>query len=57
MYPDTINKYIEFTQKNDLSILDNSSDNFIVTPTSGIPEHIIGKARDNFKLHIDEGIF
>ena len=57
MYPDTINKYIEFTNQNDLSILDNSSDNFIVTQTSGIPDHIIGKVRDNFNLHIDEGVF
>ena len=57
MYPDTINKYIEFTNQNDLSILDNSSDNFIVTPTSGIPDHVIGKVRNNFNLHIDEGVF
>ena len=55
MYPETINKYIEFTQKNDLSILDNSSDNFIVTPTSGIPDHVIGKVRDSFSCwHIKE---
>lgn len=57
MYPDTINKYIEFTNQNDLSFLDNSSDNFIVTPTSGIPDHVIGKVRVNFNLHIDEGVF
>ena len=57
MYPETINKYIEFINQNSLSILDNASDNFIVTPNTDIPDYVIGKVRNNFNLHIDEQVF
>ena len=45
MYPETINKYIEFINQNSLSILDNASDNFIVTPNTDISDYVIGKVR------------